>query len=425
MDDLQLLLVLMLIIGAPLVIIWSQRREIARLRAQMESQQGEKTAPPQLQRARALEGAGEALAEPPTNLQITIKEMQRVAPRAQYRFPIGWRYVTDHSSLGMGHFVDDTNHILLTGQSDIGKDTWALGVMFSLTQLHNPTEIQICIIDGKGLDFAGWEGKAYTWRLAQRPEDIEPAMRTLTTERLRRADILRNAQVSKWEGYQGGGLPLLVVYISELALLEDATSKSDLAAWMNSELAAGRAFGIRYIVATQTASNFPTRWRSQIGLYVAGYQPADSQDEPNTGRTTKAIKDAGAVPPSELPAPPRGRGVFCVTFDRVAINVRVPPIDDSQRRSYLSQLPERTREPVLKMPDQPVFDLERELVLASSELVLADTNRLEPAHQKIQALAAQGWSRNQIASELGGNRARTLDRIRVALTGTEWEISSS
>src|SRR3712207_4975213 len=120
-------------------------------------------------------------------------------------------------------------------------------------------------------------------------------MEALGAERERRRAILAAAGASKWERYRGDDLPLLVVYISELSLLEDATGGRELGQWLNSELAAGRAFGIRYIIATQTASNYATRWRSQIGVYLAGFQPSDSQDAPNTGLTTRELDRKSVV----------------------------------------------------------------------------------------------------------------------------------
>jgi hypothetical protein len=372
----------------------------------------------------ALDGAGEALAQPPADLHVTLNQLHRNAPAARYRFPLGWHMVEGRAALAQAALTGDVNHVLVTGQSDGGKDNWAIGALLCLALQHSPQQLQVCIIDGKGLDFAPWARKAHTWRLALDPGEIAPAMAALTAERQRRAQVLRAAGASKWEAYRGGDLPLLIVYVSELSLLEDAAGKSELAAWLNSELAAARAFGIRYIVATQTASNFATRWRSQVGLYVAGFQPSASQDEPNTGLSGKEIRAAGAVPPSELPAPPTGAGVFTVVFGREAVNVRAPLVDDLQRRQLLAQLPDRLvvpAEPVPEGAESGESGGSLKLVPGGSRLVPPDTTAVEPEVSKIRDLAAQGWSRNQIAGELGGNRQRALDRIRLVLTGTVWE----
>ena len=154
-------------------------------------------------------------------------------------------------------------------------------------------------MDGKGLDYIGWRNKAHTWLLATDLEEIAPAMQQLTAERISRKTILADAGVSKWDNYAGNDLPLLVVFVSELLLLQSATSKSELTNWLEIELTAARAFGIRYLLATQTASNFSTQWRSQVSLFMAGFQPSQSQDAPNVAITTNEVDQAGAVPPSK------------------------------------------------------------------------------------------------------------------------------
>ncbi|MEN9936840.1 MAG: hypothetical protein RLZZ387_3419 [Chloroflexota bacterium] len=378
---------------------------------------------------RALPGAGAALANPPTDLRMTLEELARQDPEGRYRLPIGWSLVGEEARLSRARLVGDVNHILVSGQSDGGKDTWAIGALLSLCAQHQPSELQLCVVDGKGLDFVGFAGKSHVWRLALAPGEIAPAMKALTAERDRRRQVLQVAGVSKWDAYRGN-LPLLVVYISELSLLQDAVGKSDLESWLNSELAAGRAFGIRYIIATQTASNYTTRWRSQIGLYLAGFQPTDSQDEPNTGLSTKQIRLAGTVPPSELPPPPQGAGVFAAVFGREAVNVRAPLIDDRQRAAWLARLPglpavpaELVLEGATDQPEGRAVGLQgtgSTGEVAAAAAVLADTGAEEPESAKIRSLAAQGWSRNQIASGLGGNRQRALERIRRALADTPW-----
>lgn len=282
-------------------------------------------------------GAGSALAEPP-DLEHTLQTLKQNAPQARYRFPLGWSSLDGRPALSQACFAADITHLLLTAQSDGGKDNWAIGALLSLAAEHTPSELQLCLLDGKGLDFTGWRGLPHVWRTALTPDEIAPAMRALSLERERRRRILSAAGVSKWDTYRGGDLPLLVTYVSELALLQDATSAKELERWLNTELAAGRAFGMRYIVASQTVSRFATRWRSQISLYVAGFQPSQSQDMPNTGLRTSEIERSGAVPPSALPPPPGGAGIFCIAWGRDAINVRAPLIDDAERRRWLEAL---------------------------------------------------------------------------------------
>ncbi|NTU85943.1 MAG: hypothetical protein HGA45_42550, partial [Chloroflexales bacterium] len=284
------------------------------------------------------------LAYPPADLGLTLAYVgQRYAQR-RFTLPLGWQRNTDGTAvLVVAHLVDDVYHLLLTAKSRAGKDTAALTWLLTLALLNPSERLQVAIIDGKGgLDWAGWKDKAHTWCLAIDRGELAPAMEALTHERERRAIILREAGVSAWEGYQGRDLPLLVVYVSELLLLQDATSPKELERWLNSELSASGAFGMRYLIATQTASNFSTRWRGQVDLCVAGFQPSASQDQPNTGLTTAEIATAGAVPPSALPGIPQGRGVFTLVQGRQAETVRLGYLDDAQRRRWLTLLPSRS-----------------------------------------------------------------------------------
>jgi hypothetical protein len=275
--------------------------------------------------------------EPPADLAAAI-DACRQHVTAPYVVPVGW-YVDPRPACLAASFVDDTYHILISGQSRAGKDTLALSMLLALAVQYSPQEVQVCIIDGKGLDFVGFAGLAHTWRLALEQAQINATKEALTQERTRRTQRLQQAGVSKWETYRGTDLPLLVVYISELSLLEDALGRPALTAWLNSELAAGAALGIRYIIATQTVSNFDTRWRSQISLYLAGFQPSQTQDQPNTGLSTHEIRAAGGVPPSALPAPPAGAGIFTAVSGGEAVTVRAGLLDDAQRQRWLARLP--------------------------------------------------------------------------------------
>lgn len=299
-----------------------------------------------------LAGAGAALARPPAALAVTMAYLRAHYAHRRYTLPLGWQRNADGTAvLVVAHLVDDVYHLLLTAKSRAGKDNAALTWLLTLALLNPPERLQVAILDGKGgLDWAGWLGKAHTWRLAIDKGEIAPAMEALTYERERRAVILREAGVSAWEGYQGKDLPLLVIYVSELLLLQDATSPKELERWLNSELSASGAFGMRYLVATQTASNFSTRWRGQVDLFAAGFQPSASQDQPNTGLTTAEIAATGAVPPSALPGIPRGRGVFTLVQGRQAETVRLGYLDDAQRRRCLALLlSEVSTPPVLRI----------------------------------------------------------------------------
>lgn len=319
--------------------------------------------------------AGSALAHPPSDLGQTIDYLRTRYAHRRYTIPLGWERAEQGTPVCVvAHLLDDVYHCLLTAKSRVGKDNAAILWLLTLALQNPPTRLQVAIIDGKGgLDWAGWGGKAHTWRLAIDKGQITPAMTALTAERERRMHVLRHAGVSAWEGYQGDDLPLLVVYVSELLLLQDATSSKELDRWLSSELSSAAAFGIRYIVATQTASQFSTRWRGQVDLFVAGFQPSASQDQPNTGLTPAEIRAAGAVPPSELPGLPHGRGVFTLVQGRQCETVRIGYIDDAQRRRWLALL-----------PNQPLAVTERAVVPLAAEPWLASAALFGPSQESSQ-----------------------------------------
>lgn len=296
-----------------------------------------------------LPGAARALAHPPNDLRISIAEIARNNPKGDYTVPLGWMADATKPSLVHAALVGDVNHVLVTGMSDVGKDNLVLTMFFSLTHRYDPTRLQFAILDGKaGLSWNGWHTKAHTWLFARHQQDIKTAMDSLSAERARREEVLWQAKAEKWEEYTGNDLPLLVVYVAELLRLQDATGKGDLAQWLNSELSSARSAGIRYIICTQNATQFDMRWRSNISLYAAGYQTSRHGDEPNTSFTAKELRELGqlpnstvlAVPPSELPVPPAGAGVFTCIQGRSAYTVRATYLDKAQRQWWLNQLPE-------------------------------------------------------------------------------------
>ncbi len=340
-----------------------------------------------------LPGAGRAMKKPPTDLRYALAYIEKRYSNRSYTVPLGWQIAADGvPDCVAAHFIDDVYHVLISGQTRGGKDNLALNLMFTLALRYTPEQAQICVIDGKGLDFATWEDKAHTWRLALDPKEIQPTMTALTRERERRGALLRQAGVSKWENYTGGGMPLLVVYVSELSLLEDAVGKSDLTSWLNSELAAGAAFGLRYVIATQTASNFATRWRSQISLYLAGFQPSQSQDQPNTGLTTAELREAGLVPPSELIAPPAGAGVFAAVQGRLGFMVRASLIDDDQRVELLRQMPDRPVVIAPKLALQPAPKTDAAMLLE-----LLKTGKPLPMADEVGSAVVAHWNAQEVA----------------------------
>ncbi|WP_110519251.1 FtsK/SpoIIIE domain-containing protein [Herpetosiphon llansteffanensis] len=345
--------------------------------------------PPIIYDGAILTGAGTALARPPANLRAIHEHIVKNATGKPYSFPVGWRSANGQPILLDAAFVGDVNHIALTGFTDSGKDSWAQQVLLYLALVYSPQQLQLVIVDGKGaLSWIDWDKKEHVALLAETDDQIRPAMDWLREERQRRRLILKEARCEKWEEYKGSDLPLLVVFVSELMLLQDATSKSELADWLNSELTSARSMGIRYIVSGQTFTRLDTRWRSQIGLYVAGYQPRGDADEPNTTFTANEIIKFGtiadgttlAVPPSALPIPPEGAGVFTCVQGRMARTVRASYLSKEYRFALLEQLPNKKKS--LQIEQQPVVlkSKHEDVQMLRGLLNVLDTSAIAPSN---------------------------------------------
>lgn len=292
---------------------------------------------------------GVASDHPPEGLAPILAELADMDWQAtpdMYRFPLGW-VTRDDGSMRLIQMtytpgvVNSTHHVLLTGQSErSGKDTWVLGMLLTACQRAEPEDLQIGIIDGKGLDYAGFLGKAHAWFVVEHEGQIAAGMQVVADEMKARRKLLNEAKCRTWHEYraQGYRLPVRLVYVSELTMLKFAVDRDkDLWDWLDAMLATARAFGIFFIIGTQTSANMPTFWRRQMGLFLAGVQVSKDDDRPNTNRQADEIRQLGAVPPSELPNKP---GYFCVVFGREVLNIRTSYVPSDVIRQVLESLPD-------------------------------------------------------------------------------------
>lgn len=356
-------------------------------------------------------GAAPALLHPPRSLATSLRQLAADTPSDDYAFPLGWYLspVTRQPALASAAFVRDVNIVFAIGKQNVGKDNVVLNIFLALALRYGTHEVQFGIIDGKGMDWDDWATKAHTWGFASESDDIPALMERITAERRRRKPILKAAHCKKWDTYHELSaqwerkgipfepLPLLVVYVSELSSLEMALKacKSpgipSVDAWLNDELTKGRAFGIRYIVATQKVTGMDTLWRGQVDLVVAGKLEASHQDQPNTGLATTRIREAGGVPPSQLPEPRGGEmgGIFTLISDGSAITARATWLDDTQVAHWLAQLPDHETLPVADTThdpnDQTYAELEQ-LLLHSAIPGLAAVERQPEAAAVAAAL---------------------------------------
>jgi hypothetical protein len=178
-------------------------------------------------------------------------------------------------------------------------------------------------------------------------------------------------------------------------------------------------------------------------LYLAAFQPSQSQDQPNTGLTTNEIKKSLiGIPPSELPPPPTGAGVFTCIQGREAVTVRAGLMDDEQRKTLLERLPVKnvpgmngTLEKLLQTPitggDQhptktsgtpstphpnAVYQSVPERARVpdeTSDRTRDDASKDEVTDEEIRQLFEELGSRNKVLISLG-NRLRGQKQTRLA-----------
>jgi hypothetical protein len=128
-------------------------------------------------------------------------------------------------------------------------------------------------------------------------------------------------------------MPFLLVYVSELTRLERFVDK--FWTWLEDHLTTDRAYGVGFILGTQTAANMPTRWRNQCQVFIAGYQPSKHADAPNTNIPTEDWLRGGYLPPSQVPLAP---GHMAVAHGRALTNVRGVAVPDHVEAQRLSDL---------------------------------------------------------------------------------------
>jgi hypothetical protein len=352
------------------------------------------------------------LLTPPEGLDATVQAVAATHPHDTYAFPLGWITRSGTPTLITASLYGDSphksGHVLVTGETDWGKDGWAHLLALTLCSRTTPAQFQLFWIDGKGPDGALWRGRAHNWKApVTRTGDIRAAIQIATAERERRAHLLQQQGVTKWEELAVDVRPpLLWVYVSELKLLRRFLGR-DLEIWLEAELSSARACGIRYGIATQTVTNMRTEWRSQIGLCVAGAQTSRDGDKPNLGIGTDEIRERGGIPPSVLDQP----GMFTVRNRRTVFTVRAPYLSLEERKAALAALPAEPLQPDSTRPPDT-----------------AQQSLTQEQQQRIRELLDLGKSDGQIVADIfqvrGGRRYRPLQQ-QVAAVRAQVQRSST
>jgi len=244
-------------------------------------------------------------------------------------------------------------HALIAGQTGSGKDA-ILRLWFTTLTLNNtPEEIQFVIIDGKtdwlgdtlarsvymaippagGIEIVKREGK----RIDLAKERIAESLDWVFEEIERRGSLFRKLGAVSMVDYnrkaaQRGEPQLAMLFL--IAADIGGSFDSTLEMLINLLAMKGRSFGIRMIINVQNPVGENTKWRSQLGFVMSGYQQNPDHDRYIMGIN----KDRALVRPSQLPNPEEyeyARGIFVVRQGSKQYLVRTPHLPEEVWDDYI------------------------------------------------------------------------------------------
>ena len=176
-------------------------------------------------------------------------------PPGLYAIPIGrgpekaeWR-----SLLG-------TSHILVGGESRSGKSTWLNAMLVALLSTHTPGELQMALVDPKGVEFTPYAGLPHLVQdLAITPQAASRLSVWLVDEMDRRRELFAGVYARNLAAYNeraptvgAAPLPLILVVIDEVS---DIALQCGLRSAFYKNLirlsSKGAAFGVILVLATQ------------------------------------------------------------------------------------------------------------------------------------------------------------------------------
>lgn len=279
-----------------------------------------------------------------------ISYLQLSKPPSKLAVPIGVESID--GNVLWGDFSTDGNliHALVAGHTGSGKDA-LLRLWFStLTVQNTPEELQFVILDGKidwlspalaesaymAIKPAGGikirkDEKGKRYNAAQ--DDMVTNLDWMFEEIERRSELFTKCGAVDLAGYRrrtGKNLPYVFMLASDVG----GEFKNDLELLIQDLIMRGRSYGIRLIISMQNPVGEDTRWRSQIGLIMSGYQQLDTHDRYIFGISVDKL----LVRPSQLPNPLENdisKGLFVTRLGNQQHLVRTAHMPEDDWNRYI------------------------------------------------------------------------------------------
>lgn len=281
-----------------------------------------------------------------------ISYTQLPEPASPLAVPIGIESAQGY--LVWGDFSANGNliHALIAGQTGAGKDA-LLRLWFTMLTTHNtPQDLQFVVIDGK-IDWLSPALAESSFMAIPPAGGIE-----IVKEGKKRVNIAEQAMASNldwvfdeikrrdgemkrygavdlvsYRKRSGKQLPYIFVIASDVG----NTFNDDLEMLIKLLIARGRSYGIRLIISMQNPVGEDTKWRSQIGLVMCGYQQNPDHDRYIMGMNVDRL----LVRPSQLPNPEeddRSKGLFVVRHGNTQCLVRTAHLPEDDWFQYIEQI---------------------------------------------------------------------------------------
>ena len=235
---------------------------------------------------------------PPWPARVDLPDM---APQAD---PWAWPFGVTRDGRHIWASLARTSHLLIAGKSGSGKSTAVNAGLVALLRAHDPRELRMILIDGKGgVELWPYNGVPHlALPVATTPEDAAAALAWLVNEVGRREAIFRAAGVRSLRAYNAAArgvdpLPLVAAVIDEVTDLvmlwggPRSAPFADLARLASK----ARAFGVILVMSTQNprADVLDTLVRENAGVRVAF-----KVDTATQSRMILGLAGAEAIPPA-------------------------------------------------------------------------------------------------------------------------------